>query len=107
MQVRMLSRFTKRVVVNFDPDQAGANAAEKSIALLTEEDFEVKVIALEGGLDPDRYLREHGVQAYMAALRTAKRHSDYLFDRARQLFPAHTAAATVKGMNFVMPQSPR
>ena len=70
MQVRLLSRFTKRVVVNFDPDQAGANAAEKSIALLTEEDFEVKVIALEGGLDPDRFVREQGVQAYMAALRT-------------------------------------
>ncbi|MEO6983097.1 MAG: DNA primase, partial [Edaphobacter sp.] len=60
MQVRLLSRFTKRVVVNFDPDQAGANAAEKSIALLTEEDFEVKVIALEGGMDPDRFVREQG-----------------------------------------------
>src|SRR5580704_4792085 len=57
MQVRLLSRFTKNVIVNFDPDTAGANAAEKSIALLTEEDFEVKVIALEGGLDPDRYVR--------------------------------------------------
>ena len=75
MQVRLLSRFTKRVVVNFDPDQAGANAAEKSIALLAEEDFEVKVVTLEGeGLDPDRYVREHGIQAYMATLRTAKRH---------------------------------
>jgi DNA primase len=103
MQVRLLSRFTKRVVVNFDPDQAGANAAEKSIALLTEEDFEVKVIALEGGLDPDRYVREHGIQAYMAALRTAKRHSDYLIDRARQLFPARTADAKVKAMNFLLP----
>lgn len=103
MQVRLLSRFTKRVVVNFDPDQAGANAAEKSIALLTEEDFEVKVIALEGGLDPDRYVREHGIQAYMAALRTAKRHSDYLIDRARQLFPARTSDAKVKAMNFLLP----
>jgi DNA primase len=103
MQVRLLSRFTKRVVVNFDPDQAGANAAEKSIALLTEEDFEVKVIALEGGLDPDRYVREHGIQAYMAALRTAKRHSDYLIDRARQLFPARTADAKVKALNFLLP----
>jgi DNA primase len=102
-QVRLLSRFTKRVVVNFDPDQAGANAAEKSIALLTEEDFEVKVIALEGGLDPDRYVREHGIQAYMAALRTAKRHSDYLIDRARQLFPARTADAKVKALNFLLP----
>jgi DNA primase len=103
MQVRLLSRFTKRVVVNFDPDAAGANAAEKSIALLTEEEFEVKVVSLEGGLDPDRYVREHGVQAYMAALRGAKRHSDYLIDRARQQFPARSADAKVKALNFLLP----
>ncbi|WP_348267482.1 DNA primase [Edaphobacter paludis] len=103
MQVRLLSRFTKKIIVNFDPDTAGANAAEKSIALLTEEDFEVKVVTLEGGLDPDRFVREHGVQAYMAALRTAKRHSDYLIDRARQLFPARTADAKVKALNFLLP----
>ncbi|HZY71582.1 MAG TPA: DNA primase [Edaphobacter sp.] len=103
MQVRLLSRFTRRVVVNFDPDTAGANAAEKSIALLTEEGFEVKVVALEGGLDPDRFVREQGIQAYMAALRTAKRHSDYLIDRARQLFPGRTADAKVKALNFLLP----
>ena len=103
MQVRLLSRFTKRVVINFDPDQAGANAAEKSISLLTEEDFEVKVITLEGGLDPDRFVREQGIQAYMAALRTAKRHSDYLIDRARHLFPGRTPDAKVKALNFLLP----
>jgi DNA primase len=103
MQVRLLSRFTKKIIVNFDPDNAGANAAEKSIALLTEEDFEVKVVALEGGLDPDRFVREQGIQAYMAALRTAKRHSDYLIDRARQLFPGRTADAKVKALNFLLP----
>ena len=103
MQVRLLGRFTKRVVVNFDPDQAGANAAERSIALLTEEGFEVKVVTLEGGLDPDRFVREHGLQEYMAALRGAKRHSDYLIDRARQLYPARTADAKVKAMNFLLP----
>ena len=102
-QVRLLSRFTHRVVVNFDPDQAGANAAEKSIALLTEEGFEVKVVALEGGLDPDRYVREHGIAAYMTALRGAKRHADYLIDRARQLFPARTPEAKLKAMNFLLP----
>ncbi len=42
MQVRLLSRYTNKLFINFDPDTAGANAAEKSIALLTEEDFEVK-----------------------------------------------------------------
>jgi DNA primase len=102
-QVRLLGRFTKRVIVNFDPDTAGANAAEKSIALLTEEDFDIKIVTLEGGLDPDRFVREQGIQAYGAALRGARRYSDYLIDRARQLFPARTADAKVKSLNFLLP----
>jgi len=102
-QVRLLGRFTKRVIVNFDPDTAGATAAEKSIALLTEEDFDVKLVTLDGGLDPDRFVREQGIQAYGAALRGAKRHSDYLIDRARQLFPGQSAEAKVSAMNFLLP----
>jgi DNA primase len=102
-QVRLLGRFTKRVIVNFDPDTAGATAAEKSIALLTEEDFDVKLVTLEGGLDPDRYVRERGIQAYGMALREAKRHSDYLIERARQLFPGQSAEAKVSAMNYLLP----
>ena len=102
-QVRLLGRFTKRVIVNFDPDTAGATAAEKSIALLTEEDFDVKLVTLEGGLDPDRFVREQGIAAYGAALRGAKRHSDYLIDRARQLYPGQSVEAKVSAMNFLLP----
>ncbi|HTU50899.1 MAG TPA: DNA primase [Acidobacteriaceae bacterium] len=102
-QVRLLGRHTRQVVVNFDPDTAGANAAEKSIALLIEEGFSVKVVTLEGGLDPDRYVRERGTQAYIAALRGARRHSDYLIERARTLFPPVTPDAKVKALNFLLP----
>jgi DNA primase len=102
-QVRLLGRHTRQVVVNFDPDTAGANAAEKSIALLIEEGFSVKVVTLEGGLDPDRYVRERGTQAYIAALRGARRHSDYLIERARTLFPPITPDAKVKALNFLLP----
>ncbi|MGA7314333.1 MAG: DNA primase [Silvibacterium sp.] len=102
-QVRLLSRYTTRVIVNFDPDTAGANAAEKSIALLTEEGFEVKVVALEGGLDPDRYIRERGAKEYTTALKTARRHQDYLIDRARQLFPPRTPEAKIKALNYLLP----
>src|SRR3954452_5187867 len=63
-QVNTLKRHTQNVVVNFDPDAAGANAAEKSIALLTEEGFNLKLVTLDGGLDPDRYVRERGVEPY-------------------------------------------
>src|SRR3984885_1437629 len=102
-QVRLLGRFTHRVIVNFDPDTAGAAATEKSIGLLTSEDFDIKVLALEGGLDPDRFVRERGIQEYGAALRSARRYSDYLIERARLQFPARTADAKVKAMNFLLP----
>ncbi len=103
MQVRLLSRYTKRLFVNFDPDTAGAKAAEKSIALLTEEDFEVLVVTLEGGLDPDRFIRERGIKAYVGAVEAAKRHSDYLLDRALQLFPSRTAEGKTKALNYLLP----
>jgi DNA primase len=102
-QARLLRRYTTRVVVNFDPDTAGANAAEKSIALLTEEGFEVRVVTLEGGLDPDRFVRERGIQAYAEALKGAVRHSDYLIERARKLFPVRTAQGKVEAVNFLLP----
>ena len=102
-QVALLRRHTSNVVVNFDPDAAGANAAEKSVALLTEEGFNLKIVTLDDGLDPDRFIRERGLQAYTAAIRGARRQSDYLIERARQLFPGASAEQKVKAMNYLLP----
>jgi len=102
-QVAILKRHTSQVVVNFDPDAAGSNAAEKSIALLTEEGFSIKIVTLEDGLDPDRYIRERGVEAYTKALRGARRQADYLIDRARAAFPGTSSEQKVKQMNFLLP----
>ncbi len=62
-QARLLGRFSKKIVVNFDPDTAGAAAAERSLALLVSEDFEIKVLTLEAGFDPDLYIRSKGVDS--------------------------------------------
>jgi DNA primase len=102
-QVAILRRHTSNVVVNFDPDAAGATAAEKSIALLTEEGFNLKLVTLDGGLDPDRFIRERGVEAYTQAVLGARRQSDYLIERARQMFPGAGAEQKVKAMNYLLP----
>ena len=102
-QVAILKRHTQNVVVNFDPDAAGANAAEKSIALLTEEGFNLKLVTLDGGLDPDRFIRERGVEAYTQAVMGARRQSDYLIERARQMFPGAAADQKLKAMNYLLP----
>ncbi|HTH52713.1 MAG TPA: DNA primase [Edaphobacter sp.] len=104
-QVRLLSRFTpnKQVILNFDPDTAGRTAAEKAGAMLVEEGFDVRIVLLDDGLDPDRFIRERGLQAYTAAVRSSNRYMDYLIERARQEFPGRTADAKVKAMNFLLP----
>jgi DNA primase len=102
-QVAILKRHTSQVVVNFDPDAAGSNAAEKSIALLTEEGFTIKLVTLDGGLDPDRYIRERGVEAYIAAVRGAQRQADYLIERARLAFPGASSDQKQKALNFLLP----
>jgi len=102
-QVAILKRHTQNVAVNFDPDTAGANAAEKSIGLLTEEGFNIKIVTLDDGLDPDRYIRERGVDEYKAAVRAARRQADYLIERARVLFPGASAEQKIKQMNYLLP----
>jgi DNA primase len=102
-QMRLLARFSKKIVVNFDPDAAGAAAAERSLALLVGEDFEIKVLTLDAGLDPDLFLRKRGREAYVDALKASQKYFDYLIDRARASFPVKTPEGKVKAVNFLLP----
>ena len=103
MVERLLGQDAKRVVLNFDPDNAGQNAAEKTLTLLVEEGFEVRVVTLPGGLDPDRFILENGVDAYTQQVRGATRYADYLIERARTQFGTRNAEAKQKALNFLLP----
>jgi DNA primase len=114
-QIKLLSRFTKRVIVNYDPDTAGQLATERSISLLLENDFEVRVLALPamnltGGdgakysknADPDLYIREMGVEAYTKLLKDAPPYVDYLIGRARHM-DLSTGEGKLRAVNFLLP----
>ena len=103
LQAKLLGRFTKNVVVNFDPDTAGASATERTLGLLVEEDFQIKVLTLEAGFDPDLFIRRKGKPAYEEALRTSQKYFDYLIERARTQFPVRSAEGKVKALNYLLP----
>ncbi len=107
IQARLLGRFSKNIVVNFDPDTAGAAAAERSLSLLISEDFQIKVLTLEAGFDPDLYIRRKGKAAYDEALRHSQKYFDYLIERARTLFPSRTPEGKVKALNYLLPHIQR
>jgi DNA primase len=101
-QIKLLSRFTQRVVVNFDPDAAGQAATERSIALLLEKEFDVRVLALPGGADPDKFIQNNGIDAYKRLLLQSPPYLDYLIQRARKM-DRTTANGKVAALNFLMP----
>jgi DNA primase len=114
-QIKLLARFTKRVIVNYDPDTAGQLATERSISLLLENDFEVRVLALPAmnltagdgtkyskNADPDLYIRETGVEAYTKLLKDAPPYVDYLIGRARHM-DLSTGEGKLRAVNFLLP----
>ncbi len=76
LQAKLLGRFSKNVVVNFDPDTAGARATERTLGLLVEEEFNIRVLTLETGFDPDLFIRRKGKDAYGAALKHSQKYFD-------------------------------
>jgi DNA primase len=105
-QIKLLQRFTKRVVVNYDPDAAGQTATERSLSLLLEQDFEVRVLALppvgDKKADPDLFIRERGKDEYLKQLKEAPPYVDYLIGRAK-LMDLSTGEGKVRAVNFLLP----
>ena len=105
-QIKLLGRFTKRVIVNYDPDAAGQAATERSISLLLEQDFEVRVLALpaigDKKADPDLFIREKGAESYIKALKDSPPYVDYLISRARQM-DLTTGEGKLRALNFLLP----
>jgi len=101
-QIKLLSRFTRRVIVNYDPDTAGQTATERSISLLLEQDFEVRVLALPGKADPDKFIREQGKDAYIKLLKESPPYVDYLIARARRM-DLSSGEGKRNAVNFLLP----
>jgi DNA primase len=81
-QARLISRFARKVVVNYDGDNAGVQAAKKAIEILLAEDLEVKILVLPNGTDPDEFLRKSGASEYHKQRGLAQPHIQFVIDQA-------------------------
>jgi DNA primase len=104
-QVKLLGRFARKVVVNYDGDKAGVQAAKKAIEILLAEDLEVKILVLPDGADPDDFLKKFGATEYHRRRGEAQPHIQFVIDQAvgdRKLSnPADKEAAIDEVMPYV------
>jgi len=109
-QVRMIKRQVSQqqagagqIVLNFDPDAAGARSTEKYISALLAEGLRVRVLEIPGGLDPDEYIQQHGAEAYRKQIADAPSYFHWLADRARGKFDMQTAEGRMDAFRFLFP----
>jgi DNA primase len=102
-QVRVLKGHSESIVVNFDPDTAGADAAQKSIKLLLDEGLRVRMLDLGGDLDPDEYVQASGAEAYRARVEKAPAYFHWLADRARAKYNMRTVEGRMEAFKVIAP----
>ena len=81
-QARLLSRYTKKVIISYDADEAGRKAAQRALGLLEEVGLEVSVLSMPGAKDPDEYIKTFGVEKFKEVIGAAKSKFDYKLDGA-------------------------
>jgi DNA primase len=102
-QVKLLSRFARKVVVNYDGDRAGVQAAKKSIEILLAEDIEVKVLVLPENSDPDEFIRKFGAAEYQQRRAKAQPHIQFVIENALRDRSLHRPAEKAEAVEEVLP----
>ena len=106
-QVKLLARYSERVVVSYDGDTAGINAAAKSLDLFLERGFDVRVAEIPQGKDPDDFVKEQGVAAYDAIVRQAPSYLDFLVNRELRGRDISLPEEKVAAINAILPKLAR
>jgi DNA primase len=102
-QAKLLGRFARRIVVNYDGDRAGVQAAKRAIEILLPEDLEVKVLVLPNKSDPDEFIRQQGASEYQRLRGEAQPHIQFVIDQAVAGRNLHRPAEKAEAVEEVLP----
>ena len=106
-QARLLGRYTRRVVVSYDGDAAGSKAAVRSLDLLLEQGFEVRMVDLPEGMDPDDVIRENGAETYAGLVRQAPEYIEWMINRESRGRSIGSVRGKIEAVNTVLPHIAR
>ncbi|MBI4160929.1 MAG: DNA primase [Acidobacteria bacterium] len=100
---RLLRRFADRIVVSFDPDEAGASATRRSLEVLLEQGFDVRVLRLPAGEDPDAFVRRAGGEAFRRLVAGAPAYLEDLMREAAERHAGGGPEGKLRALREVLP----
>ncbi len=85
-QARLMKKYTDKVVVSYDSDEAGQRAADKALRLLDAAGIEAKVLNIPGAKDPDEYIKRYGAESFSKVLSGSRAPFDYKIETTLRKF---------------------
>jgi DNA primase len=83
---RIIAKYTKRVIISYDSDEAGVNAANKAMRLLGAVGVEVRVLKMEGAKDPDEYIKKFGAASFKSLIEQSRTGFEYKLEAVTQRY---------------------
>ncbi|WP_027625054.1 DNA primase [Clostridium lundense] len=83
-QAKLLKRYADKVIISYDADLAGEKATLRGLHILKEEGFDVRVLTIPDGKDPDEYIRGHGKEAFISLVKSSTQLIDYRIEKAAE-----------------------
>ena len=100
--VRFLRRFAEKVVLVYDSDDAGQNAAERSISRFLAQDLDLRILNVPSGKDPADYLEEHSVQEFKSLIDNAHEAWEYKLQSVLRRTEANSIAGRQQVLNQML-----
>lgn len=102
-QAKLLKRFSKTVVLVYDPDEAGESASLRGLDIFVSEDMNVYIAELPRGLDPDGFIRKNGADDFVKLIKSSRNIFDYKFDKLSKRYNAATTNGKAGIVNEMLP----
>lgn len=103
-QGRLLTRYTNEIIMVYDNDSAGKNAAIRAVNILRPLNVSVKIADLQGAKDPDEFINRFGLNSFLERIRKAKSSFRYLLDLSKELYNYREPEDKVKCARNVLPE---
>ena len=98
-QARMMSRYTKKVIISYDADEAGQKAAMRAVKMLTDVGLDVSILKVPGAKDPDEYIKKFGADKFRQVLNASKSKFDYNLENILSKYDINLPQDKVKALH--------
>ncbi len=100
-QARLMKKYTDRVIISYDSDEAGQKAANRAITLLEEAGIDAKVLRMQGAKDPDEYIKKYGADKFRELIEASRGKFEFMLDGIRAKYDMTVSDTKIKALGEI------